>query len=68
MWQRATTFWPRPAPSGWDHLISPTTEPVAETVSAVGEHDKPKPDPDPNDDGRAPGVPPEPDPGKHGKK
>lgn len=38
------------------------------TLCGMGEHDKPKPDPEPNDDGQAPGVPPEPDPGKHGKK
>jgi len=34
----------------------------------VGEHDKPDPKPNPADDAKAPGVPPEPDPGKHGKK
>lgn len=34
----------------------------------MGEHDKPDPKPNPADDAKAPGVPPEPDPGKHGKK
>jgi hypothetical protein len=33
---------------------------------AVNKHEKPQPDP--QKDGQAPGIPKEPDPGKHGKK
>lgn len=36
----------------------------------MGKHDQPKPPVDPTSDGKAPGpgIPPPPDPGKHGKK
>lgn len=34
----------------------------------MGKHEEPTPKPNPEGDGRAPGIPKEPDPGKHGKK
>jgi hypothetical protein len=39
-----------------------------ERMPAMGKHDPPKPPVDPSTDGQAPGIPKEPDPGKHGKK
>lgn len=37
------------------------------SLLGMGQHDHPKPPVDPNADGKAPNVPPPPDPGKHGK-
>ena len=34
----------------------------------MSKHEEPTKPGDPKDDGRAPGLPKEPDPGKHGKK